>query len=60
MKRYYDTLTHTETDVESETTIPETDDRVKHFFKPLEIDEYVVYEGDLPVIKKVENMEQEK
>lgn len=60
MARYYDVKTHTETDIESETTIIETDDRVKNFFKALEIGEYVIYENDLPVIKKVENMEQEK
>lgn len=51
--RYYDTTTHTETNTESETTIPDTDDRVKDFFKPLSENEYVIYVNDLPVIKQV-------
>lgn len=33
--RYYDTKTHTETNIPSSTTIEATDERVKDFFSPL-------------------------
>lgn len=47
--RYYNKLTHTETDVPSETTILETDERVIKFFKPLGSGEAIIYgDDDLP------------
>ena len=51
--RYYDKTTHTETDKKSSTTIPQTDDRVKDFFKQLEGGHRVIYIDDLPVIEPI-------
>lgn len=52
--RYYDTLTHTETRVESDTTIPMTDDRVKDFFQPINPDTHRVrFVNDLPIVEPI-------
>lgn len=51
--RYFDTTTHTETHIESTTTILHDDVRVKDFFKPL-VDGYrIIFINDLPVIGQV-------
>lgn len=53
MKRYYDKLTHTETHIESATTIPSNDARVVDFFSPLPSGKRLVFVNDLPIIEDI-------
>jgi len=57
MIRYYDTLTHTETSVESATTIESTDARVSDFFHPLAEGMKLTIVNDLPVIEAIPTVE---
>ena len=49
--RYFDTKTHTETHIESDSTIPHTDDKVAIFFQELPAGKQIKFTDDgLPVM----------
>lgn len=54
MKKFYDTATRTETHSESKTTIISTDEKVAHFFEPLQDGFRLEYTNDnLPIIVEI-------